>query len=62
MTALVSSKTYFWSLKGSKGLSLTYQADKLELEGYLDIDSTGCKDYSKSTSGYIFIFGGGTIA
>lgn len=50
-------KHIFIYLKGLKGLSLTYQAEKLDLKGYSYANFIRCKDDSKSTSGYVFIFG-----
>ena len=48
-------------MKKTKKLKLTFQLDELSLVGYSDADFAGCKDDSKSTSGYIFLFGGGAI-
>lgn len=55
-------KRIFRYLKGTKGLKLTFQADDLSLQGYSDVDFVGCKDDNKSTSGYVFLFGGGALA
>lgn len=49
-------------LKRTKSYALTYKADELELVGYADSDYQGCPDTSKSTSGYVFMFGGGAIS
>lgn len=50
-------KHIFKYLKGSKGVCLTYQAEKLEFVRYSDVDFASCKDDSKSTFDYIFTFG-----
>ncbi|XP_068640914.1 secreted RxLR effector protein 161-like [Aristolochia californica] len=49
-------------LKRTKSYALTYQADKLELIGYSDLDYQGCIDTRKSTFGFIFMLGGGAIS
>ncbi|KAI5349975.1 hypothetical protein L3X38_002866 [Prunus dulcis] len=38
------------------------QVENLELFGYADADLGGCVDSLKSTSGYVFLFGGGAIS
>ena len=52
----------FRYLKCTKSYALTYQADELQLIGYLDFDYQGCLDTRKSTSSFVFMFGGGTIS
>ncbi|CAN6457819.1 unnamed protein product [Victoria cruziana] len=55
-------KRIFRYLKGTRDLSLTFGGGSLELVGYSDADFAGCKDDSKSTSGFVFTFGGGVVA
>ena len=38
------------------------QTDSLEVIGYSDLDSAGCVDYRKSTSGYIFKLADGAVS
>ena len=50
-------------LQRTKEYMLTYRrVDNLEIEGYTDSDLGGCPDDRKSTSGYIFMLGGGAIS
>ena len=41
---------------------LIYQAEMLDVLCYLDADFGGDKDNGKSTSGHLFIFGGGAVS
>ena len=42
---------------------LTYRwTDELEVIGYSDSNFTGCVDFCKSTSGYIFMFARGAVS
>ena len=41
---------------------LVYQDESLEPIGYTDSDFQSDIDYRKSTSGYVFTFGGGAIS
>ncbi|KAJ1277321.1 hypothetical protein BS78_05G285900 [Paspalum vaginatum] len=46
-------------LQGTKSLMLTYRkSDALEIVGYSEADSAGCKDTRKSMSGYVFTLAG----
>ncbi|XP_042497505.1 secreted RxLR effector protein 161-like [Macadamia integrifolia] len=49
-------------IKGTKHLKLCFQAEKLEVIGYSDDDFGGDRDDSKSTSGYVFIYGGAIVS
>ena len=49
-------------IRGTLTHRLVYQADSLELLGYSDADFGGDKDDGKSTSGHLFIFGGGAVS
>ncbi|XP_033515330.1 secreted RxLR effector protein 161-like [Nicotiana tomentosiformis] len=50
-------------LQGTKDFKLTYKySDSVEVIGYSDFDLGGCKDTGKSTSGYIFLLGGGVVS
>ncbi|CAL9019297.1 unnamed protein product, partial [Prunus brigantina] len=42
---------------------LTFKrSDTLELQGYADANFAGCQDSLKSTSGFVFMFGGGAVS
>ena len=50
-------------LQGTKDYELMYRrTSNLKVVGYSDSDFAGCVDSCKSTSGYIFILGGGAIS
>ena len=51
-------------LKGTSEMGITFRktADKLTLTGYADADWAGDLDDRKSTSGYVFMLGGGPIS
>ncbi|KAK8948501.1 hypothetical protein KSP39_PZI005632 [Platanthera zijinensis] len=50
-------------LQRTKDYMLTYRrSDQLELIGYTDSDFAGCLDSRKSTSGSIFMMGGGAVS
>src|SRR4030065_1796038 len=59
----VAAKKVMRYLQRTKEYMLTYRrVDNLEIEGYTDSDLGGCPDDRKSTSGYIFMLGGGAIS
>lgn len=45
-------------IQGKLDLSLTYQGDELEVEGYCDANYVGDPDDRKWTAGFIFLFNG----
>ena len=50
-------------LKRTKDHMLTYRrSDHLEIIGYSDSDFAGCQDSRRSTSGYVYLLGGGAIS
>ena len=50
-------------LRGSKDARLTFGSNNsTEVEGYTNSDYAGNTDNRKSTSGYIFTYGGGAIS
>ncbi|XP_051149237.1 secreted RxLR effector protein 161-like [Andrographis paniculata] len=50
-------------LKKTSNHMLTHRrSDQLEIVGYSDFDFVGCQDSRKSTSGYVYMLAGGTIA
>ena len=49
-------------LTRTKSNFLTYQAHKLKLVGYSNSDYHECVDTRKSTSSFVFMFGGGAIS
>jgi hypothetical protein len=49
-------------LKRTRDLMLVYQADSLDPIGYTDSDFMSDRDSRKSTSGYVFMMGGGAIS
>ena len=49
-------------IKGTLQYKLIYQAEMLEVLGYSVADFGGDKDDGKSTSGHLFIFGGGAVS
>ena len=57
-----SVKRVICYLKGTLDLSLTFSGSKLDLFVYCDSDWAGDLDERRSTSGHVFIFGGGSIA
>ncbi|XP_043714493.1 secreted RxLR effector protein 161-like [Telopea speciosissima] len=47
----------------TRDFKLVYRRDeRLEVVGYSDSDFSGCTDDMKSTSGYVFLMGGGAIS
>ena len=40
---------------------LVYSGDDLKIHGYTDLDFQGDRDSRKSTSGSVFILGGGAV-
>ena len=48
-------------LKGMVDYRLCYQRQDLQLKGYIDADWGGDLDEKKSTSGYVFLLGNGSI-
>lgn len=58
----VAAKKVLRYLQRTKSYNLVYrQVENLELVGYADADLGGCVDSLKSTSGYVFFFGGGAV-
>ena len=55
-------KWIFRYLRGNSELCLCFGKGKPVLEGYIDADMAGYLDDRKSTSGYLFIFVGGSIS
>ncbi|KAG9444922.1 hypothetical protein H6P81_016262 [Aristolochia fimbriata] len=49
-------------IKGTRTARLVFSSSTLMVEGYSDSDYQGDQDDRKSTSGYVFMFGGGTIS
>ena len=50
-------------LKRTRDYMLTYRrSDHFEIVGYSDSDFAGCQDSMRSTSGYIYLLGGGAIS
>ena len=50
-------------LKRTRDYMLTYRrSDHFEVIGYSDSDFAGCQDSRRSTSGYIYLLGGGAIS
>jgi transposase InsO family protein len=55
-------KRIFRYLRGTKDLMLCYEGASLELKGYSDAAWGNDADEGKSTSGYVFLLGGGAIS
>lgn len=49
-------------LKETKSFCLNFQASKLEIVRYSDLDYQGCVDTIKSSYDFIFMSGGGQIS
>ena len=50
-------------LKRTKDHMLTYRrSGHLEINGYSDSDFAGCQESRRSTSGYVYLLGGGAIS
>ncbi|XP_070026086.1 secreted RxLR effector protein 161-like [Nicotiana sylvestris] len=59
----VAAKKVMRYLQRTKDFMLVYKkVDDLDLLVYSDSDFAGCQDTMKSTSGYIFMLGGGSIS
>ncbi|KAI5341456.1 hypothetical protein L3X38_020730 [Prunus dulcis] len=59
----VAAKKVLRYLQRTKSYNLVYrQVENLELFGYADADLGGCVDSLKSTSAYVFLFGGGAVS
>ena len=54
-------KWIFRYLKGNPSLSLCFTKSKTGLQGYVDADNGGDIDSTKSTTGYVYTFGGTAI-
>jgi len=54
-------KWIFRYLKGNPSLSLRFTKSKTGLQGYVDADNGGDVDSTKSTTGYVYTFGGTAI-
>jgi transposase InsO family protein len=61
-THFAAVKRVFRYLQGTKELGTQYGLSSETLLGYSDSDWAGSKDDRKSTSGHIFLFGGGPIS
>jgi hypothetical protein len=59
---LTAARRILRYLKGTPALGLFFSSEKTDLIGYSDADFAGDYDDRKSTSGYIFMFGGGPIS
>ena len=56
-------KHIFRYMRGTKDALLTFKsANPTEVEGYTESDYAGNTNNQKSTSGYVFTYGGGTIS
>ena len=55
-------KWIFRYLKGSSSSALYFRKSKTGLQGYVDADNGGDIDSRKSTSGYVYTFGGTAIS
>jgi hypothetical protein len=49
-------------VKGTQCLRLVYKKDEINLLGYYDVDWAGDMDNRKSTSGFVFLLGGGAVS
>ena len=59
----IAAKKVMRYLQRTKNFMLTYRrVDRLEVIGYSDSDYAGSPDDKKSTSGYVFMLGGGAIS
>ncbi|CAL8999389.1 unnamed protein product [Prunus brigantina] len=59
----IAGKRVLRYLQRTKDYKLTFKrSDTLELQGYADADFAGCQDSLKSTSGFVFMFGGGAVS
>jgi hypothetical protein len=59
---LTAAKRILRYLKGTSKLGIYYRSTSSELSGYVDADFARDLDDRKSTSGYVFLFGGGPIS
>lgn len=59
---LAAAKRVFRYLQGTKAFGIRYEVSGGRLLGYSDSDWAGSRDDRKSTSGHIFLFGGGPIS
>jgi hypothetical protein len=55
-------KHIFEYLQMTKSMKLCFGLDELEIKGFIDADFAGDTDDKKSTSGYVFLFGGTTVS
>jgi hypothetical protein len=55
-------KRIFKYLQGTKNMGLCFGLEDLKIAGYTDTDFAGDIDDRKSTSGYIFLFGGTVVS
>ncbi|CAL8992142.1 unnamed protein product, partial [Prunus brigantina] len=59
----VPGKKVMRYLQRTKDFKLIYKgSDNLEMVGYADADFAGCMDDLKSTSGFVFLFGGASVS
>uniref|UniRef100_A0A2N9GNZ7 Reverse transcriptase Ty1/copia-type domain-containing protein n=1 Tax=Fagus sylvatica TaxID=28930 RepID=A0A2N9GNZ7_FAGSY len=55
-------KRIFRYLQMTKNMKLCFGLDELEIKGFTDADFAGDTDDRKSTSGYVFLFGGTAVS
>jgi hypothetical protein len=55
-------KRLFRHLQMTKSMKLCFGLDELEIKGFTDADFAGDMDDRKSTSGYVFLFGGTAVS
>jgi hypothetical protein len=55
-------KRIFKYLQMTKNMKLCFGLDELEIKGFTNADFAGDTDDRKSTSGYVFLFGGTTVS
>jgi hypothetical protein len=55
-------KRIFRYLQMTKSMKLCFGLDELEIKGFTNADFAGDTDDRKSTSGYVFLFGGTTVS
>uniref|UniRef100_A0A2N9GQ88 Reverse transcriptase Ty1/copia-type domain-containing protein n=1 Tax=Fagus sylvatica TaxID=28930 RepID=A0A2N9GQ88_FAGSY len=55
-------KRIFWYLQMTKSMKLCFGLDELEIKGFIDANFAGDTDDRKSTSRYVFLFGGTAVS
>ncbi|BBH07111.1 hypothetical protein Prudu_018948 [Prunus dulcis] len=59
----VAGKKVMRYLQRTKDYKLVFKrSENLELQGFADADFAGCQDTLKSTSGFVFMFGGAAVS